>query len=113
MFKAIVHPTILKVDLKELIEFQLNWILRGVMEVNHKELKALTYVYLYGNKAPEMMVQDRLTRSEKSIENIISTFRKKGLIIGTREDTTLHEQIKPKSESIAFTVKLELNERVD
>lgn len=110
MFKEIEHPTVIKVSRKELIEFQLKWILKDIMVVNDTQLQTLAFVYLHKNEAPDRMLEAKLTKNKKSIENIISDFRKSGIILGSRKETRLNEQIRPLLESIAFTVKLELND---
>jgi len=104
----VVHPTDIKLTKEELIKFQLRWILKDKIELNDTQLSTLAYVYLYKYEAPSKMVADNIGKSEKSIENIISIFRKTGLIEGLRSNTRLNPNIKPVLADINFTVKLRL-----
>lgn len=110
--KKIKHPKPLLLSKVELVKFQLKYILEK-HNFNSTELLTLSYVYLFGERTPTIMVNNKLSKSEKSIENIISKFRKKGLIQGFKEETMLHPLIKPFIGDLEFTIKLELNEGVD
>ena len=105
----LLTSTPLELNRKELIQFQLKWILNSI-KINETELMALSYVYLYGNDAPAYLVKDKVSTNEKSIENIISKFRKKGIIIGVREQTKLNPGIKLYQEDLTCTIKLKLND---
>ena len=79
----------------ELIEHQLVDILKPTgMVVNDTELKVLAYVFLYGREAI-YKASDAGLGNTKSIENILTKYRKKGLVHGIRNNTKLHPEIKP------------------
>ena len=50
--------------------------------LNDGEVTLVAYMFLYGDKAVERFIADGHSRSEKSVENYMSTLRKKGLVTG-------------------------------
>jgi hypothetical protein len=102
--------TVRSVSKIELIKFQLEWILSNShVEINNTQLLTLSYVFLYQEKAPLMLVRDGHIKREKSIENVMSKFRKRGLIQGKGQSTRLHPGITPTLSDIDFTIKFRLN----
>jgi len=107
--KKIKYPNI-EVNKEELVRYQLEHILKGY-NLNITDLNVLTYVYLYKDKVPEVMVAKGYSKSEKSVENLISKYRKLGLVQGTRQDTKLNEQINPiYLEDLEYTLILKLQD---
>lgn len=105
--KIIKHPTIKKVSKEELVRFQLQYTLEQY-DIADTELTVLAYIYLYGRDAIQKLLDDTILKSKKSIENIITKYRKEGIIHGLRQDTALHPGIKPFLENIEFSIQLEL-----
>lgn len=102
--------TIRRVSKIELVKFQLEWIFNNSqVSLNNTEILTLSYIFLYKDKAHYMMVKDNHVSREKSIENIISKFRKKGLILGKGSSVELHSGITPVLSDIDFTIKLRLD----
>jgi len=107
--KKIKYPNI-EVNKEELVRYQLEHILKGY-NLNITDLNVLTYVYLYQDKASEIMVSKGYSKSEKSVENLISKYRKLGLVQGTRKNTKLNEQINPiYLEDLEYTLILKLQD---
>ena len=100
-----MHPKVMYFNKIELIKFQLDWILKDY-PLNDTHKLVMAYVYYFKNKAPQQMYADAHTTSAKSIENIISTLRKMGFIIGTRDKTSLNQNIKVKEGPINFTIQI-------
>ena len=50
--------------------------------LNDGELTLIAYIFLYNDQAIDKFIQDGHSKSHKSMENYMSTLRKKGLIIG-------------------------------
>lgn len=105
-FKRVKHPHIKQVSREDLVKFQLRYTLEQY-RINESELTVLAYVYLYGKQAVTKLINIEFSKSEKSIENIISKYRKKGIIT---KQTTLHKQIKPFVEDLEFSIKFKLDD---
>ena len=110
--KKIKHTDTLIVSKEELVAFQLRYILIDHKPITETEFNVLAYVYLYGRQAIDKVVKAEILSNDKTVENIISKFRKKGLIHGIGKKTKLHPQIKPFLGSIEFSIKLKLNEEL-
>lgn len=110
--KKIQHPKTLKLSKIELIKFQLRYILMNVIRVTETELEVLAYIYLYGRKAIFEITKVRFLTSEKTVENMITAFRKKGLVQGVSKETRINPNIVILVEDIEFTIKLELDDKV-
>ena len=107
MIKQVRYPHIKEVSKEELVKFQLEFTLDGY-RLNNSDLNVLSYVYVHGKDAIDKLLDSRLFKSEKSIENIISKYRKKGLIQKGR--FKLHSQIKPYIQDIEYTIQLKIND---
>lgn len=107
------HPTILVVNKIELIKFQIKWIVHPNFLLTDKDLTILAYVYLYGGKAIEKMLDDKISSSQKSLENYISRFRKLTLIEGLRENTSLNPNIKISVRNLSYTIQFKLDVELD
>lgn len=68
------------------------------------QISVITYMYLFPIDFSERLVKDKKTHSKKSVENIISDFRKEGLVIGKGKETKLNEEIKLVNDENQFFV---------
>lgn len=109
-FKKLIHPEIVEITKEELVKFELKWILHNLMSPNDTELYVLAYVYLYKRDAIDKMVEDGIVKNTKTVENYISKFRRKSLIIGTGNKTQLHPKITPVVHDLEYTIKFKLKE---
>lgn len=93
---------------EEIIAHQLVEILApNDLKISETEYKVLAYVFLYGRDAILKASRAKLG-SHKSIENILTRFRKEGIIHGIRNKTKLHPSIKPFVDSIEYKIKINL-----
>ncbi len=67
-------------SLVDYIKFQARYSIP--IDLNDGELTLIAYKFLYGENAVEQFISDGHSKSNKSVENYLSTLRKKGLIIG-------------------------------
>lgn len=102
--RQVRHPHIKKVTKEDLVKFQLRFTLEQY-RINDSDLTVLAYVYLHEDKAIDKLMDIKFSKSEKSIENTISKYRKKGIV---SKGISLHSQIKPFTENLEFTIKFEL-----
>jgi len=86
--KKIKHTDTLIVSKEELVAFQLRYILIDHKPITETEFNVLAYVYLYGRQAIDKVVKAEILSNDKTVENIISKFRKKGLIHGIGKKTS-------------------------
>lgn len=107
--KQLKHPKEIRLNEVELVKFQLSYILRAI-DISDTELYTLSYMYVYEEDVPSLMVKEGKIKREKSVENIISKFRKKGIIQGKGIETRLHPNIRPFIGDLDFTIKLRLNQ---
>lgn len=108
-FKKYIHPKIEELDKIDFIAFQFKFIFYGV-SFNDTELKVLAHLYLHEENAIESVISNKVMGNAKSVENMISKFRKLGIVEGRSKNTRLHEGIKPILEPIEFQIKLKINE---
>lgn len=102
----------LKVGKVVLVEFQLKWMLHP-KPITGKDLKVLAYVFLYKGKAIEKMLEDGVSKSKKSLENTISTYRKLGVIQGFQEKTILNPALNALTQDLSYTINFKLDDTLD
>ena len=91
---------------EQAVELQLRDILKPTKtNPNDTELKVLSYVFFHGREAIIKASLDKVGTT-KSIENIITKFRKLGIIHGKRNHTKLHPSIEPFTENFKFVTKV-------
>jgi len=107
--KTIRHPKCELLSKVDLIAFQLRYILRPKV-LNDTELMLLAYIFLYRHKAIDVSLKEgRLPlKNRNSVSNMITGFRKDGLVHGTGKKTKLHPHIKPILDDISFTIEFKL-----
>lgn len=104
--KQITHPHIKQVSKEDLVKFQLRFTLEQY-RINDSDLTVLSYIYIYEDKAVDKLLEIGFSKSEKSIQNTISKYRKKGIVTS---QNSLHSQIKPFVEDLEFSIKFKLND---
>lgn len=83
LFKEFVLPPI------EFIKYQLNFIINvPIYVLNDTNLTVLAYVYMYGSKAKNKIVSDRILMSFNSCVNYMSTLKRQGYLIADPENKT-------------------------
>lgn len=108
--RKIKYPEVLELNKINLVKFQLEYALRGILKLSKTELDVLAYVYLHGRKAVEIMKEKDIVQHEKTVENYITGFRKKGVIVGFSTETRLNENIKIFLEDIEYTIQIKLKD---
>lgn len=75
------------------------------------DLTLLAYIFLYKDRAQEMFLDDGHSKSDKSVENYISRFRKIGLIVGKLDlHPNLYLSTNPADHIYTFEIHAEDNE---
>lgn len=106
----LVHPEVISVDIPHLLSYQLKWALSSVdSNITDKELLILAYIHLYGKDALDKCVEAGLYKSRKSLENIISKYRKLDVITGKGDDIKLNEGIVLVEGNISITIKYKVD----
>ena len=111
--KKIKYPEVLEMSKVDLTKFQLEYALRGILKLSKTELDVLAYVFLHGRKAVEIMKEREIVMHEKTVENYITGFRKKGIIVGFSTETRLNENIQIFLEDIEYTIQIKLKDNED
>jgi len=111
--KQIKYPEI-TLNKEEIVRYQLEHILKEC-GLNTTDLTVLSNIFLYKNHAPAMMVNKGFSKSRKSIENLITGYRKKGLVVGTRKNTKLNDTLLKNLflDDLEYTLTIKLNDTLD
>ena len=84
-YKSLVRK--LTLDKESIIRLQLEL---STKDLCNQELDMLTYIYIYGPDAKEKFIENGKSVSSNSVQNLITSLRKKGLINGKGKDITLN-----------------------
>ena len=76
------------------VEFIEKQIALGVEGLSDLHVSVMAYMYLYPINYASKLVFDKKTKNKKSVENVVTYFRKVGFVEGKGKETKLSENIK-------------------
>lgn len=78
------------------------------VNMNDGEATLLAYLYLYPSSAKIKFLNDGHSSSEKSVENYLSSLRRKGVVVGKGNSTAIHPDLYLSSDpsNMVFTYQI-------
>ena len=84
-YKSLVRK--LSLNKEEIIRLQLEL---STKDLCNQELDMLTYIYIYGSEAKDKFIENGKSVSSNSVQNLVTSLRKKNLINGKGKEITLN-----------------------